>query len=150
MSGFIKFLLIAVVGVLLGSWGAAYMALPPANPDPHYKGPILSAASDRILRASCFDCHSNETNYPQYTYAPGATQWVVRDVVKGRKALNFSEWNTLPAKVKAAKLKRMREEVDDGDMPPLVYSLAHADAKLSDRAKQRLLADVKAALAAGQ
>lgn len=145
MSGFLKVLGIAIVGVFLGSWGAAYLKLPPAMTEPTYAGPFLSARSDAILRASCFDCHSNEAHYPGYTLVPGATQVIARDVLKGRKELNFSEWGTIGPNKKARLLREIRGEIESGEMPPMIYALTHPAAKLSDEAKARLLADLSAA-----
>jgi hypothetical protein len=149
MSGFVKVLLVAVVGVLLGTWGAALMTLPPATADPQYKGVVLSAASDRILRESCFDCHSNETKYLWYDYVPGATQLVAWDVIKGRKELNFSMWDQMPDTRRARKLKETREQIESGEMPPWYYTLLLTGAKLTPQAKQRVLSDLAAAGAAG-
>jgi hypothetical protein len=141
----VKFLGIAAVGLFLGSWGAAYIKLPPANPQPRYSGPILSAKSDPILRDSCFDCHSNETRYRWYDYLPGALHLVSYDVLKGRKELNFSEWDQLGPNKKARKLKEMREQIEEGEMPPFLYTLVYGKAKLTDQAAQQLLLDVAAA-----
>ena len=46
-----------------------------------------------ILRTSCYDCHSNETNWPWYSYVAPVSFMVAGDVEDGRKSLNFSEWD---------------------------------------------------------
>jgi len=149
MGRVLKWTLFVVAGVILGSWGGALALLPPANPEPHYKGVVLSTAADRILRDSCFDCHSNETRYEWYHYAPIAAQLVARDVIKGRKELNFSAWDGLFETRRTRKLKEMREQIESGEMPPWYYTLPNPHAKLSPQAKQRLLSDLAAAGAAG-
>ncbi|MFI5400788.1 MAG: hypothetical protein ACHQZQ_07055, partial [SAR324 cluster bacterium] len=53
---------VAAFAVLV-SWAWGLVMLPQAAQGPRYAGTILSAASDRVVRASCFDCHSNETRY---------------------------------------------------------------------------------------
>ena len=46
-----------------------------------------------ILKASCYDCHSNETDWPWYSYIAPVSFLVAGDVMDGRKNLNFSEWD---------------------------------------------------------
>ncbi len=149
MSGFVKVVLVAVAGTVLGTWGAALVVLPPAHPEPRYNGRVLSAGSDTVLRESCYDCHSHETQYLWWHYVPVATQLVARDVIQGRKELNFSTWDKMADTRRARKLKEMREQIESGDMPPWYYTLPRAAAKLSPQAKQRLLSDLAAAGAPG-
>ena len=60
-----------------------------------------------ILKASCYDCHSNNTKYPWYnTIQP--VEWFLADHVKeGKKELNFNEF----AGYKVAKQYRKLEEI---------------------------------------
>ncbi len=87
---------------------------------------------EKVLRRACFDCHSNETAWPWYTGVAPASWLVHRDVVEGRRHLNFSAWGQLPAEKRAKKQKEVGEEVRDGEMPPWFYLPLHPDAKLSD------------------
>ncbi|MGE0142399.1 MAG: heme-binding domain-containing protein [Planctomycetota bacterium] len=86
-----------------------------------------------VLRRSCWDCHSNETVWPWYSYiAP--MSWLIADHVhEGREALNFSDWDD-------SDLDDVREEsnkeVRKGQMPMPSYLILHSDAKLSDADKQ--------------
>ena len=48
----------------------------------------------QILRNSCYDCHSNTTRWPWYTWLPGFRQMVAGDVQDARATMNFSEWTT--------------------------------------------------------
>ena len=51
----------------------------------------------QILRVSCYNCHSNETELSWFD-EPAPAYWIVaRDVREGRKHLNFSEIAKLPA-----------------------------------------------------
>jgi Haem-binding domain len=43
--------------------------------------------------ASCYDCHSNETDWPAYAYVAPMSCLVRSDVESGRDELNFSEWD---------------------------------------------------------
>lgn len=45
-----------------------------------------------ILKNACYDCHSNETIYPNYAYV-APISWTIKDHInEGREHLNFSEW----------------------------------------------------------
>ena len=92
-----------------------------------------------LARAACYDCHSNETDWPLYSgVAP--MSWLVRyDVERGRKALNFSPWGTRTQDAGEA-----AETVEDGSMPPDRYVRLHPHAKLSDEERQALIAALEA------
>jgi hypothetical protein len=137
---------VAVFAVLV-SWAWGLVMLPQALPEPRYAGTILSAASDRILRASCFDCHSNEPRYAWYDRLPVAATLVAWDVIEGQGELNFSTWDRISPRLVAKKLKAMREDIEEGHMPPWYYTPLHREAALSTEAKRQLLADIAAAAA---
>ncbi|MFB3906065.1 MAG: heme-binding domain-containing protein [Acidobacteriota bacterium] len=86
----------------------------------------------RILESACFGCHSNQTVWPWYsTVAP--VSWLIADDVKrGRRELNFSEWERYDAGEKAHLLKEVGEVVREGEMPPWTYRLLHSEARLSE------------------
>ncbi|MEJ2720875.1 MAG: heme-binding domain-containing protein, partial [bacterium] len=48
------------------------------------------AAVTRILRESCYDCHSNETRWPWYAYVAPVSWMLSLHVHEGRDHLNFS------------------------------------------------------------
>ncbi len=91
------------------------------------------------IRASCYDCHSNETIYPWYSYIAPVSFLVKRDTKVGRKELNFSDWESLDKKKKAKYLTNIIEEIEEGEMPFPPYLITHSDAKLSDEMKQALM-----------
>ena len=91
------------------------------------------------IRASCYDCHSNETIYPWYSYVAPVSFLVVRDTKEGRKELNFSDWESLPKKKKAKFLTEIIEEIEEGEMPFPPYLITHSDARMSDETKQALM-----------
>jgi hypothetical protein len=61
-----------------------------------------------ILRRACYDCHSNETVWPWYAHVAPVSWLLHRDVVEGRRHLNFSEWDQVPADRRARKLGGLR------------------------------------------
>ena len=89
-----------------------------------------------ILRRSCYDCHSNETVWPWYSYIAPASWLLEDDVAEGRAELNFSEWRGYDEKKKTKKMKEIWEEVKEGEMPQWYYIIMHSDAALSDADKQ--------------
>ncbi len=91
-----------------------------------------SAEAERLARAACYDCHSNETEWPPYSYV-APMSWLVRDDVdRGRDALNFSTGGNDDAHDAA-------EEVEDRSMPPDRYVRLHPDARLSAAERQVLI-----------
>lgn len=89
-----------------------------------------------ILRRACYDCHSNETVWPWYSRVAPVSWLVTGDVSEGRRKLNFTTWNRLPAPLQVKKLKESWKEISEGEMPPWYYVAVHRGATLSaaDRA----------------
>ena len=83
-----------------------------------------------ILQKSCYDCHSNETIWPWYSYIAPASWLIARDVHEGREELNFSEWTSYSEKQKRHKRKECGEEVEEGEMPLWFYIPLHKEAEM--------------------
>jgi len=84
-----------------------------------------------LIRTACFDCHSNETRWPWYSYVAPVSWLVADDVAKGRRHLNFSEWEKYPKSKQVLKLGQIYEQVTKADMPLPKYLYIHSDARLS-------------------
>jgi len=82
---------------------------------------------------ACFDCHSNESRWPWYSNVAPISWLIQKDVVDGRRHLNFSEWDRPQRHAREAS-----EELMDGEMPPALYLPLHAEARLSDAEKAEL------------
>lgn len=93
-----------------------------------------------ILKTSCYDCHSNETKWPWYSYVAPISWLVSHDVKEGRSELNFSTWDRYSKKKKTRKLKEIWEEVAKGKMPMSIYLLTHAKARMDNQKAQLLKA----------
>jgi mono/diheme cytochrome c family protein len=102
---------------------------PPVRSEPPWDSPATRA----LAKQACFDCHSNETEWPAYASIAPASWLVQHDVDDGRADLNFSEWQRPQEKAKKA-----AEELRDGEMPPAAYLLVHAHARLSTADRDRL------------
>jgi|LGOV01.1.fsa_nt_gb hypothetical protein len=94
----------------------------------------------QIVKTSCYDCHSNETIYPWYSYVAPVSFLIKRDTEVGRKELNFSDWENLDKKKKAKQLTNIIESIEEGEMPFPIYLITHSNAKLSDEQKANLIA----------
>ena len=97
--------------------------------------------AEAIAKTSCYDCHSNETDWWWATNIAPMSWLVQRDVDGARSSFNFSEWAGVPS------VAQMSEAIN-GEMPPFQYTMIHPDAKLTDAEKQTLLAGYEASLAA--
>jgi hypothetical protein len=86
-----------------------------------------------LAKRACFDCHSNETDWPVYARIAPASWLVQHDVTEGRAVLNFSEWQRAQEKSTES-----AEELLEGEMPPALYRLMHSHARLSDSERDRL------------
>jgi len=83
-----------------------------------------------ILRTSCYDCHSNETDWAWYSYVAPVSFLVAGDVKEGREHMNFSEWDKYDKKKKEELLEEIVEETEKGEMPLMMYTFTHPKAKL--------------------
>ncbi|SNZ01325.1 heme-binding domain-containing protein [Flagellimonas pacifica] len=92
-----------------------------------------------ILKTSCYDCHSNNTEYPWYnSIQPMA--WILENHIEdGKEELNFNQWGEYSSRRKNSKLKSIINQVEDDAMPLSSYTLIHRDAKLSEAEKKTLL-----------
>jgi hypothetical protein len=100
----------------------------------------LSVPADvrAVLERSCFDCHSNETEWPWYAYVAPASWLVASDVNEARHHLNFSDWDAMEASRRDRATHEIQEEVEEGEMPPGTYLALHADARLSDADRETI------------
>jgi len=91
------------------------------------------------LQTSCYDCHSNNTQYPWYNKIQPVA-WLLEDHIKeGKAELNFNEWDDLSNRRKNSKLKSIISQIEDDEMPLSSYTLIHRDATFSDTEKQEII-----------
>jgi len=94
----------------------------------------------KILKRSCFDCHSNHTVWPWYSNIAPMSWLVAQDVRKGRAKMNFSEWGKIPESKREERLQSICDEIKEDEMPLPNYLLIHRDAVLSQQEKDILCA----------
>ena len=97
--------------------------------------PVWDSQQTRDLaQRACFDCHSNETVWPWYSNIAPVSWLVYRDVVDGRRRLNFSDWQN----TRIREPGELASAVSEGEMPPFQYLLMHPTARLSAAEKTQL------------
>lgn len=92
-----------------------------------------------LLKAACYDCHSNQTNYPWYTHVQ-PVGWIMAGHIKdGRKDLNFNEFGAYSNRKQQSKFKSIGNQVKGGDMPLYSYTIMHKAARLSQVEKTLIM-----------
>jgi len=91
-----------------------------------------------IIKNSCYNCHSNETEYPFYSNIQPVAWLLKNHIDEGRKELNFSTFATYEPKRQVHKLEEATEYVEQKKMPLESYTLGHQDAKLTDEQRKQL------------
>lgn len=88
-----------------------------------------------LLKTSCYDCHSNNTNYPWYSKIQPGAWFMENHINEGKEELNFSTFGDYSGRRKKSKLKSIISQIKDDEMPIWSYTLVHGDAKLSKEEK---------------
>ncbi|WP_194973375.1 heme-binding domain-containing protein [Aquiflexum lacus] len=110
------------------------------NPEDIIQSGIVNEEVAGILKTSCYSCHSNETNYPWYSYMAPSSWLVAKDVREGRKELNFSTWQENDMIKKLGYLDDISSVIDDESMPMGIYTLMHPSAKLTEEQRELIVA----------
>ncbi len=112
---------------------------PPVVAEPTWDSPQTQALAKR----ACYDCHSNETAWPLYSRVAPISWLVMLDTVRGRRHLNFSEWDAARS---GRRVREIGEVISEGSMPPQLYLLTHPAAQLTEAEKQQLIEGLQASL----
>ena len=92
-----------------------------------------------ILKSSCYDCHTNQTNYPWYNQVAPVSWWLADHIEEGKEHLNFSAWESYSPKKKDHKLEEVVETVESAEMPLNEYTWTHSEADLSDAERKAVM-----------
>ncbi|MEL6810763.1 MAG: heme-binding domain-containing protein [Bacteroidota bacterium] len=90
-----------------------------------------------ILKNNCYDCHSNQTEYPWYAEIAPISYWLDDHVRHGKGDFNMSKWAEYSVKKRDHKLEELIEEVEEGEMPLNSYTWMHGN--LSEEDKETLI-----------
>ncbi|AKF24962.1 cytochrome C [Sulfurovum lithotrophicum] len=104
------------------------------TPDEEIKAP---AEIMKMLKTSCYDCHSYETKMPWYgNIAP--LSWEVKSHIKeGREWLNFQTWDRYDDEKKQKLYKGIAKTINFS-MPMPMYLSLHKEAKLSREQRRQI------------
>jgi mono/diheme cytochrome c family protein len=129
----LRLVILSVVGLLVLIQFVPYgrdHTNPSVTAEPAWDSP----QTRELATGSCFDCHSNLTEWPWYTNVAPMSWLVQRDVDEGRSTLNFSEWDR-PQDAAG----EVSEVLAEGEMPPWDYTLIHSGARLTAEERQHLI-----------
>ena len=91
------------------------------------------------LKVSCYDCHSNNTEYPWYSRIQPATWYLEGHVNEGKEELNFNEFGNYSARKQRSKLSSMIRELKSDMMPLSSYLIIHKDAIFDKNEKKKMV-----------
>jgi hypothetical protein len=96
-------------------------------------------AIQNMIKSSCYDCHSNNTNYPWYGRVRPFAWLLQKHIDQGKDELNFSTFQEYSGRMQREKIRSMISQISDGEMPLKEYLWMHPEAELSDSDKARLI-----------
>ncbi len=108
---------------------------PPVRQEPTWDSPQTQALAER----ACYDCHSNETEWPWYSNVAPVSWLLQHDVIEGRSKFNVSEWGREQDDAEEA-----AKTVAEGEMPPPTYLLSHPTARLTESERAALVQGLQA------
>ena len=91
------------------------------------------------LRVSCYDCHSNNTNYPWYNKIQPIALYLEDHIRVGKGHLNFDEFGSYDREEQKELLEEIVHEIKNGEMPLTSYTLIHREARLSETEKKEII-----------
>mgnify|MGYP000017315000 FL=1 len=94
---------------------------------------------ESTLRASCYDCHSDNTNYPWYSYVQPIRFFMDGHINEGRKKLNFNEFGNYSKRKQRSKLEAISKQIKSDEMPLSSYTLIHRNAILTVNQKEEII-----------
>ena len=92
-----------------------------------------------ILKNACYDCHSNNTNYPWYAYIQPAGWLLSSHIAEAKGKLNFNDFGNLSTRRQISKLDGIANSIKDDVMPLASYKMMHTNARLSTNEKELLI-----------
>jgi hypothetical protein len=132
-----------IIGIVLTLALLQFIRIDKTNPASKPESDFLTisgenSTAESMIKAACYDCHSNTTVYPWYTNIAPVSWMIKHHVNEGRDELNFSHWDSYSMEEKIDLLQESSEEVLDGEMPALSYRIMHSSARMSEEEKSRL------------
>jgi hypothetical protein len=91
----------------------------------------VPANMQRLIKTSCYECHSNNTNYAWYDFIQPARLFVEGHIRQAKAELNFSVWQEYSDRKKTRLLTSIKKQVETRKMPLPSYLWLHKDAGVS-------------------
>ncbi|RLT22486.1 MAG: hypothetical protein DWI30_05945 [Chloroflexi bacterium] len=150
----VRRLIVGFIGLI-----ALIQFVPVQHSNPPAADPVVFADpnAEAIAKRACYDCHSNQTTWPWYSYVAPLSWYSINHVEEGRAQLNFSDVAATLTNAReggeggeqttvAELAEESAETINNGEMPPSYYTLIHTDAILSAADKEALIAGINQAL----
>jgi len=125
--------------IFLGGVALAIQFIPMSRTNP----PVIkeltwdSPKTRAFAKRACYDCHSNESRWPWYSFVAPVSWLVANDVRDARDRLNFSEISD------EDRVDHLVEHIQDGAMPLPKYLVLHSEARLSETEKKEFIAGLR-------
>jgi hypothetical protein len=133
-----------LLGILI-----VFIAIQFIRPARNKNGQVLPTAISKMyslpenvqatLKTACYDCHSNNTQYPWYADVQPVRSFLDWHIKEGKEELNFSEFGSYSHRRQISKLKAIGDNIHDGSMPLSSYTLIHKNARLSEAEKTAII-----------
>lgn len=91
-----------------------------------------------LFKNSCYDCHSNQTNYKWFDQIAPLSWWVDSNIKRAKISLNFSEWKDLDPWRKLSFLSSSVFDIQTDRMPTKKYLQMHPSARLLKEDKDKI------------
>ncbi len=95
---------------------------------------------ETLLNTICYDCHSNNTDYPWFINVQPIGWYMQSKVTKGKQHLNFSEFGNLPKEKALRKLSEIDDVMKTNRMPLKAYKWYNRTADLNDLQRKQISA----------
>jgi hypothetical protein len=89
-----------------------------------------------LLKNACYDCHSDNTDYPWYSNIQPMGWLMTYHIKQAKSQLNFSEFGSYSQRRQLSKLDGIANSIKDDIMPLKSYKIMHKNAQL--RAKEKV------------
>ena len=107
---------------------------PPVVMEPKWSSPEVRQLAVR----ACYDCHSNETNWPWYSHIAPVSWSIYDHVVNGREFINFSDW----CRSEGQSSDGFADEMESKGMPLSDYTKLHPGAVLTEAENKTLTTEL--------
>jgi hypothetical protein len=134
--------------ILLGS-GILFIALQFIRPARNKSVQVLTTDISKVvtipdtvltlLKNACYDCHSNNTDYPWYSNIQPMGWLMTHHIKPAKNELNFSEFGVYSQRRQLSKLEGIANSIKDNIMPLKSYKIMHKSAQLSTDEKSLLI-----------